>query len=160
MLEMSQVPPETLEYVVMYLAHHQGDAPNPVPCPVRSIHMSQICDDQWDARFMDRFEKKTFYEIILAANYMGIESLLHLGCAKIATLIKALDQGEINRIIEEEEYRRQEQAQIEENKEDDDDDDDDDDNEDEDEDEEKVNDDDDEENSEFGGLVRKYSQYD
>jgi len=34
---------------------------------------------------------------------MDIKSLLHLGCAKIATLIKKLDQKEINRIIEEEE---------------------------------------------------------
>ncbi len=39
---------------------------------------------------------------------MDIQSLLHLNCAKIATLIKQLDQKEINRIIEEEEqYRRQ-----------------------------------------------------
>merc|ERR1712129_257794 len=38
---------------------------------------------------------------------LDIPSLLHLGCAKIATLIKQLDQKEINRIIEEEEqYRR------------------------------------------------------
>merc|ERR1712129_214694 len=49
----------------------------------------------------------TIFQIILAANYMDIGSLLHLGCAKIATLIKQLDQKEINRIIEEEEqYRR------------------------------------------------------
>ena len=41
---------------------------------------------------------------------MDIKSLLHLGCAKIATLIKQLDQKEINRIIEEEEkYRREHQ---------------------------------------------------
>ena len=39
-----------------------------------------------------------------------IKSLLHLGCAKIATLIKALDQNEINRIIEEEERYRREHA--------------------------------------------------
>merc|ERR1712173_213905 len=52
---------------------------------------------------IDAFDKKTIFEIILAANYMDIKSLLHLGCAKIATLIKQLDQKEINRIIEEEE---------------------------------------------------------
>merc|ERR1712129_677240 len=41
------------------------------------------------------------------SNGLDIPSLLHLGCAKIATLIKQLDQKEINRIIEEEEqYRR------------------------------------------------------
>ena len=36
---------------------------------------------------------------------------MHLGCAKIATLIKQLDQQEINRIIEEEEKYRREQAE-------------------------------------------------
>ena len=43
--------------------------------------------------------------------YTDIKSLLHLGCAKIATLIKQLDQKEINRIIEEEEKYRREHAQ-------------------------------------------------
>ncbi len=51
---------------------------------------------------------KEIFEIILAANVLGIAPLLHLGCAKIATEIKKLDQSEINRIIEEEEaYRRE-----------------------------------------------------
>merc|ERR1712129_75365 len=36
----------------------------------------------------------------------------HLGCAKIATLIKQLDQKEINRIIEEEERYRREHAAV------------------------------------------------
>merc|ERR1712241_1192034 len=79
------------------------------PCPVRSIHMAQIVSDKWDATWIDAFDKKTIFEIILAANYMDIKSLLHLGCAKIATLIKQLDQKEINRIIEEEEKYRREQ---------------------------------------------------
>ena len=34
-----------------------------------------------------------------------------MGCAKIATLIKQLDQKEINKIIEEEEKYRRENAQ-------------------------------------------------
>lgn len=73
--------------------------------------MSQIVSDKWDATWIDAFDKKTIFEIILAANYMDIKSLLHLGCAKIATLIKQLDQKEINRIIEEEEKYRREHAQ-------------------------------------------------
>merc|ERR1712039_508037 len=92
--------------------HHKGKEPDPLPCPVRSIHMSQICSDQWDASWIDSFEKKTIFEIILAANHMDIKSLVHLGSAKIATLIKQLDQTEISRIIEEEEQYRREQAQL------------------------------------------------
>jgi S-phase kinase-associated protein 1 len=110
-IEIRQVPPETLEHVITYLKHHKGKEPEPLPCPVRSIHMSQIVSDKWDATWIDSFDKKTIFEIILAANYMDIKSLLHLGCAKIATLIKQLDQKEINRIIEEEEKYRREHAQ-------------------------------------------------
>eukprot|EP01084_Bolivina_argentea_P110636 197500_1 len=85
-IEIRQVPPETLGYVLEYLQHHNGKEPDPLPCPVRSIHMSRIVTDQWDAIWIDAFDKKTIFEIILAANYMDIKSLLHLGCAKIATL--------------------------------------------------------------------------
>jgi len=110
-IEIRQVPPETLKHVIDYLKHHKGAEPDPLPCPVRSIHMAQIVSDKWDATWIDAFDKKTIFEIILAANYMDIKSLLHLGCAKIATLIKQLDQKEINRIIEEEEKYRREHAQ-------------------------------------------------
>ena len=110
-MEVSQVPSSTLEAVCMYLGHHKSVEPDPLPCPVRSIHMNQICSDPWDAQFIDGFTKKEIFEIILAANYMDIKCLLHLGSAKIATMIKQMDQGEINRIIEEEErYRRQHTA--------------------------------------------------
>merc|ERR1711920_104894 len=88
-----------------------GKEPDPLPCPVRSIHMAQIVSDKWDATWIDAFDKKTVFEIVLAANYMDIKSLLHLGSAKIATMIKQLDQKEINRIIEEEEKYRREHAQ-------------------------------------------------
>merc|ERR1712087_947944 len=110
-IEARQVPPETLSHVIDYLKHHKGAEPDALPCPVRSIHMAQIVSDKWDATWIDAFDKKTIFEVILAANYMDIKSLMHLGCAKIATLIKQLDQKEINRIIEEEEKYRREHAQ-------------------------------------------------
>jgi len=102
-IEVRQVDSDTLERIVKYLNEHKGQEPNPLPCPVRSTEMSQIVSVKWDAEFIDSFDKKAIFEIILGANYMDIKSLLHLGCAKIATLIKKLDQKEINRIIEEEE---------------------------------------------------------
>merc|ERR1712025_1151486 len=110
-IEIGKVQAAALKHVIDYLKHHQGKEPEPLPCPVRSIHMAQIVSDKWDATWIDAFDKKEIFEIILAANYMDIKSLLHLGCAKIATLIKQLDQKEINRIIEEEEKYRREHAQ-------------------------------------------------
>ena len=107
-IDLPQIPANVLKDIVKYLQHHNGKVPQEIPCPVRSINMHQIVDDPWDAEFIDSFEKTEIFEIILAANYMDIHPLLHLGCAKIATLIKQLDQKEINKIIEEEEkYRRE-----------------------------------------------------
>jgi len=105
-----KVKSDTLHHVVRYLAHHKGVEPDPLPCPVRSAHLSQCVSDEWDATFMDAFQEKgPVFDIITTAHYLGIQSLLHLGCAKIAILIKQLDQNEINRIIEEEEEHRRTQ---------------------------------------------------
>mmetsp|Transcript_9605 Transcript_9605/g.8623 ORF Transcript_9605/g.8623 Transcript_9605/m.8623 type:complete len:579 (-) Transcript_9605:191-1927(-) len=108
--ESKNITCDSFEHALMYLGHHEGVEPDPLPCPVRSIHMRQICSDRWDADWMDAFAKKTIFEIIMVANDLDIKPLLHLGCAKIATLIKQMDQKEINRIIEEEEKYRREHA--------------------------------------------------
>lgn len=110
---LKSVPARTMKHCVDYLKHHNGNTPGEIACPVRSVEMVNNVSDPWDAEFIDQFTKAQVYEIILAANYLDINSLVHLGCAKIAVLIKQLDQKEINRIIEEEEkYRREQQAQI------------------------------------------------
>merc|ERR1719203_1269936 len=61
-IEIRQVPGDTLSHVVDYLKHHKGKEPDPLPCPVRSIHMSQIVSDKWDATWIDAFDKKTIFE--------------------------------------------------------------------------------------------------
>eukprot|EP00485_Elphidium_margaritaceum_P024938 CAMPEP_0202713614 /NCGR_PEP_ID=MMETSP1385-20130828/56937_1 /ASSEMBLY_ACC=CAM_ASM_000861 /TAXON_ID=933848 /ORGANISM="Elphidium margaritaceum" /LENGTH=341 /DNA_ID=CAMNT_0049374025 /DNA_START=37 /DNA_END=1062 /DNA_ORIENTATION=- len=109
-IDIDQVPPATMHHVLRYLGHHKGQEPDPLPSPIHSVHMSQVCSDKWDAAFIDAFDKKTVFAVILAVNYLNIKSLLHLGCAKIASLIKQLDQREIDRIVaEEERYRREQQ---------------------------------------------------
>eukprot|EP01084_Bolivina_argentea_P275935 470672_1 len=85
-VSLKQVPPQTLQNVIEYLSHHKGIQPDPLPCPVRSIHMTQIVSDKWDAMWIDAMDKKNIFELILAANYLDIKCLIHLGCAKISTL--------------------------------------------------------------------------
>lgn len=109
-IELNDIPCDTLHFVLRYLGHHRGIIPGALPCPVRSIHMTQIVSDQWDAQYIDPLEKKVIFEIIIVANNLQIEPLKQLGCAKIATLIKQMDQSEINRIIDEEERYRREHA--------------------------------------------------
>ena len=57
--------------------------------------MKDVCKDPFDADFIDRIgdNRQALYDLILAANYMDIKALLHLGCAKVASLIKGIFLG-------------------------------------------------------------------
>lgn len=92
---------EHLELIAAYMAHHAGSEPAPVEKPLRSKHMKDVCTDPWDAEFIDRIgeDRNKLYQVILAANYMDIKSLLHLGCAKVASLIKGQPLEKIKDIL-------------------------------------------------------------
>jgi len=49
---------------------------------------------EWDKTFM-KVEQHVLFEIILAANYMDIKSLLDLGCQTVANMIKGRSPEEI-----------------------------------------------------------------
>merc|ERR1719473_847480 len=100
-IPIKQVQKDTLALVLKYLEHHKGTSPAEIAKPIRSVEMKKIVDS-WDADFIDKLGKKDLFELILAANYMDIKSLLHLGCAKVATMIKGKSPEEIKQILGEE----------------------------------------------------------
>ncbi len=70
--------------------------------PLKSNKMGDVCKDPWDAKFIDDVDNRSrqqLYDIILAANYLDIRSLLHLGCAKVASLIKGQPLDKIKDIL-------------------------------------------------------------
>lgn len=79
-----------LEMVVQYLKEHKGVEPAAIEKPLRSKEMKDVCPHKQDATFIDKIgdTRQDLYDLVLAANYMDIQPLLHLGCAKIASLIK------------------------------------------------------------------------
>jgi len=100
-LPMPGVRGDTLSRVVEYLIYHKGADP-PIPeKPLRSTVMKDVCKDPWDAEFIDKIaeNRQQLYDLILAANYMDIKSLLHLGCAKVAALIKGQPLEKIKDIL-------------------------------------------------------------
>jgi hypothetical protein len=64
--------------------------------------MRDVVSDKWDAVFIDAVgdgDRQTLYDLILAANYLDIKSLLHLGCAKVASLIKGQPLEKIKDVL-------------------------------------------------------------
>lgn len=61
-----------------------------------------MCPHKWDADYIDKIgeTRQQLYDLILAANYMDIKSLLHLGCAKVASLIKGQPLEKIKEILD------------------------------------------------------------
>jgi len=102
-IEIKKVSTKILKLIVDYLLHHKGKVPADIAKPIRSVKMEKIVEDDWDAKFINSQTKRNIFQIILGANYMDIKSLLHLGCAKIATMIKGKSPEEIKKILSEEE---------------------------------------------------------
>jgi S-phase kinase-associated protein 1 len=92
---------EILELVVEYMNHHKGVEPRDIDKPLRSKIMTEVCEDSWDANFIDRVggNSQQLTDLVLAANYMDINSLINLGCAKKASFIMGLPLQKIKDII-------------------------------------------------------------
>jgi len=87
-IEIKNVPGPVLQLIVDYLQHHNGKLPTKEPA-----------EDSWDAHFINQdwraigfpglavseHLKTIAFQIVQAANFMGIRSLLNLGVAKIKT---------------------------------------------------------------------------
>jgi S-phase kinase-associated protein 1 len=91
-----------LELVVNYMKEHKGVEPPIIEKPLRSKVMKDVCPHKWDADYIDKIgeTRQQLYDLILAANYMDIKSLLHLGCAKVASLIKGQPLEKIKEILD------------------------------------------------------------
>jgi hypothetical protein len=63
--------------------------------------MKENCQHAFDAAFIDRIaeNKEKLYELVNGANFMKIDSLIHLGCAKLAALIKGEPLDRIAEIL-------------------------------------------------------------
>jgi len=102
-LPLSGVKGDVLAKIVEYLNHHQGKDPGVPEKPLRSKNMKEVCSSHpWDADFIDGVaaNKQGLYDVILGANYLDIKSLLHLGCAKVASMIKGVPLAKIKTILD------------------------------------------------------------
>jgi len=81
---------KTLEKVIEYCTYHKD---NPVP-PRSEDDYSVDNISEWDLKFID-VEIPFLFDLVLAANYLDITSLLDLGCKAIAKHIIGKSAEEI-----------------------------------------------------------------
>ncbi|TMW67378.1 hypothetical protein Poli38472_012494 [Pythium oligandrum] len=91
---LPNVKAAVLAKVVEFCQHHHNEPMKEIEKPLRTNDIRDAVS-KWDADFVEALEQEMLFELILAANYMDIKSLLDLTCAKVATLIKGKTPEEI-----------------------------------------------------------------
>ena len=91
---LKEIDEKNGEKIVEFLTHFNGAAPAEIEKPLTSNEMKNLTDE-WSANFVDKMTIEELVNLTVAANYMGINSLLDLCCAKVASLCKDKSEEEI-----------------------------------------------------------------
>ena len=89
---------ETLEKIIEYLVHFDGNPPREISKPLYMTDMKKITDE-YSADFVDKLTIEELVDMISAAHYMKINSLLNLCCAKMVALCKGKNEEEIFKVF-------------------------------------------------------------
>ena len=108
-----------LRKVIEYCTHYRNSKPKDIKKPLLRRNLVENGVDQWDANFINLDQTEELIDLVVAANFLDIESLLDLGCAKIAVMIKDKSVEEIREFLDidndftaEEEKRVNEESKV------------------------------------------------
>ena len=89
---------QTIEKIIEYLVHFDGNPPREISKPLYMTDMKKITDE-YSADFVDKLTIEELVDMISAAHYMKINSLLNLCCAKMVALCKGKNEEEIFKVF-------------------------------------------------------------
>ncbi|KAF5358486.1 hypothetical protein D9756_001340 [Leucocoprinus leucothites] len=113
-IPLPNVSSSVLKKVLEYCEHHRGE---PLPTPDSESNQDETRKrttdiSEWDQKFIT-VDQEMLFEIILAANYLDIKSLLDVGCKTVANMIKGKTPEEIRKLFNiVNDFTPEEEAQI------------------------------------------------
>ena len=110
-IPLHSVKKAILDKIIVYCTYIHQNAPPEIEKPLRSNNLSDVVNE-WYANFVN-LEQEVLFELILAANFMDIKSLLELTTAKVASMIKGKSIPETRKFFNiENDFTPEEEAQI------------------------------------------------
>lgn len=88
---------QTLDLIALFIEKHMDNPMVEIEKPIKTNNINEIVDE-WDANLVeiaDDENKEPFLNLIKAANYLHISSLLDLCILKLACMIKDKDQEQV-----------------------------------------------------------------
>ena len=84
-IPLPNVKRAVLAEIIEFCRHRHAAGPmEEIEKPLKSANMRELVSE-WDASFVDKLDQKMLFELVMAAIYMDIQSLLDLAGAKIAS---------------------------------------------------------------------------
>ena len=97
-ISLSEIDEKMLEKILEYLDRFNGNAPNEIEKPLPGGDMKGAIDE-WSVNFVDKITLDDLVNLTIAANYLGINSLIDLCCAKFACMCKDKSEEEIFKVF-------------------------------------------------------------
>ena len=94
-IPLPNVDTQTLDKLIEYLTYHHA---NPTE---HTAYEGKGLDEigEWDLKYCGDMNNAILFKVILAANYLDINPLLHLTCKTVAKMIKGKKPSEIKDIL-------------------------------------------------------------
>ena len=83
-LPTNEVDGKTLSIVIEYLKHYEKEEPKDIPKPLPSADLKPILS-KWDYDYISPLSLETCIDLVNAANYLGINELVNLTSARLAS---------------------------------------------------------------------------
>ncbi len=123
-IEVAEANGATLKEIIEYCEYYKDKEPKTIPKPMEEDQTLKDMVDEWDVKFVEKTsDLQRLQDIIVAADFMGIDSLHELFVAKMACIMLELKTAEaiikhfnIEEDMTEDEMRQMEKEELEEMK--------------------------------------------
>jgi len=109
-IELTRVYEPTLEKVVEFLTHYMDEPMNEIPSPLGASSFNEIVEQEWYRTFVEEIDRPMIFDLLTAANYMGIRPLLDLACLSVTFELSGKNAEEIREILNIPELTPQEES--------------------------------------------------
>ena len=80
--------------IIEYCTYYENKQIKPIKKPLISNNLIECGVSEWDVAFID-IEQEFLFDLLMSVNYLDIDGILDLACAKIASMIKSKTPEEI-----------------------------------------------------------------
>jgi S-phase kinase-associated protein 1 len=113
-VDVLRVKGDCLEKVVDFMKHFNEEKMKEIPTPLGGSSFNEVMDQKWYQDFVDDANlgsRDMLFDLLTAANFMGIKELLDLTCLKVTFQLTGKTAEEIRQILRLPELTPEEESQ-------------------------------------------------